>query len=305
MREEQQNTAASQQSLANSGLVLAILGTALFGMKSIFIKLAYAQGVDTITLLTLRMLIALPFYLLMLFWLLRKTETVKPAPRQLLPIALLGFFGYYLSSLLDMEGLNHISAQLERLTLYTYPVITTLLGWFFLGEVITRRIIMALMLTYGGILLLYGYETSSGGGGNTQWGVMLVMMAATTFSCYVVFSKQYISALGSRMFTSIAMLISTVFVLVHFLVTKNISDLLINDAAWFYAFLLAIFSTLLPSFIVSEAIARLGAGKTSIVGTIGPVFTIIMAVLILGEPFGWFHLGGMLLVIAGVALLKK
>ncbi|MGB0848372.1 MAG: EamA family transporter, partial [Thiolinea sp.] len=119
------------------------------------------------------------------------------------------------------------------------------------------------------------------------------------------FSKQYISALGSRMFTSIAMLISTVFVLVHFLVTKDISDLLINDAAWFYAFLLAIFCTLLPSFIVSEAIARLGAGKTSIVGTIGPVFTIIMAVLILGEPFGWFHLGGMLLVIAGVALLKK
>ena len=134
---------------------------------------------------------------------------------------------------------------------------------------------------------------------------MLVMMAATTFSCYVVFSKQYINQLGSRLFTSIAMLISSVFVFAHFLFTHNISDLLINDAAWFYAFLLAIFSTLLPSFIVSEAIARLGAGKTSIVGTIGPVFTIIMAVLILGEPFGWFHLVGMLLVILGVGLLKQ
>lgn len=305
MRESSSNTATSQSPLHNSGLLLAILGTALFGMKSIFIKLAYEQGVDTVTLLTLRMLIALPFYLLMLFWLLRKTETVRPTPRQLLPIAVLAFLGYYLSSLLDMEGLNHISAQLERLTLYTYPVITTLLGWFFLGEVITRRIIIALMLTYGGILLLYGYETSIGGGDNTQWGVMLVMMAATTFSCYVVFSKQYINALGSRLFTSIAMLISTLFVLVHFLVTKNISDLLVNDSAWFYALLLAIFSTLLPSFIMSEAIARLGAGKTSIVGTIGPVFTIIMAVFVLGEPFGWFHLGGMLLVILGVGLLKK
>ncbi len=304
MRDTMQQASTSNQKLLQSGLLLAIGGTALFGLKSIFIKLAYAEGVDTVTLMTLRMLIAMPFYLLMLGWLLRKPDTQRPIPKELMMITGLGFLGYYMSSLLDMEGLNYISAQLERLTLYTYPIITTLLGWLFMKEKITLRIVMALILTYSGVLLLYAYETL-GNSENTHLGVILVMGAATTFSIYVVFSKQYISRFGSRLFTSIAMLASTGFVLIHFTVTHNFSDLLINNAAWFYAGLLAIFSTLIPSFLISEAIARIGSSKTSIVGTIGPVFTILMAVLVLGEPFGWFHLGGMLLVIFGVSFLKK
>jgi len=304
MRDSTQQNTQQDRKLLQSGLLFAIGGTALFGLKSIFIKLAYAEGVDTVTLMTLRMLIAGPFYLLMLGWLLRKPDTVKPVYKELLIISGLGFLGYYMSSLLDMEGLNYISAQLERLTLYTYPIITTLLGWLFLKEVITRRIVMALILTYSGVLLLYAHETL-GNAENTHLGVILVMGAATTFSCYVVFSKRYISRFGSRLFTSIAMLASTGFVLIHFSVTHEVSDLFINNSAWLYAFLLAIFSTLIPSFMVSEAIARVGAAKTSIVGTIGPVFTILMAVIILGEPFGWFHLGGMLLVMFGVSFLKK
>lgn len=300
----QHDSESSNQQTLRSGLLFAIGGTALFGLKSIFIKLAYAEGVDTVTLLTLRMLIAMPFYLLMLGWLLRKPDTVKPVPNELMIIAGLGFLGYYLSSFLDMEGLNYISAQLERLTLYTYPIITTLLGWLFLKEVITRRILIALALTYSGVLLLYAYETLESTA-NTHLGVILVMGAATTFSCYIVFSKRYISRFGSRLFTSIAMLASTVFVVIHFSATHDVNNLFIHQAAWGYAFLLAIFSTLIPSFMISEAIARVGAAKTSIVSTVGPVFTIIMAVLILGEPFGWLHLGGMLLVMAGVSFLKK
>lgn len=304
MRDTIQQASTPNQKLLNSGLLLAIGGTALFGLKSIFIKLAYAEGVDTVTLMTLRMLIAMPFYLLMLGWLLKKPDTQKPVAKELMVITGLGFLGYYLSSLLDMEGLNYISAQLERLTLYTYPIITTLLGWLFLKEAITRRIVMALILTYSGVLLLYAHETL-GNAENTHLGVILVMGAATTFSVYVVFSKRYISRFGSRLFTSIAMLASTVFVLIHFTATHDFNALFINNAAWFYACLLAIFSTLIPSFMISEAIARIGSSKTSIVGTIGPVFTILMAVLVLGEPFGWFHLGGMLLVIFGVSFLKK
>nr|CAA6829064.1 MAG: Permease of the drug/metabolite transporter (DMT) superfamily [uncultured Thiotrichaceae bacterium] len=161
-----------------------------------------------------------------------------------------------------------------------------------------------MVLTYSGVLVLYAHETLANTE-NTHLGVILVMGAATTFSCYVVFSKRYINHFGSRLFTSIAMLASTVFVLIHFSLTHEINDLFINNAAWLYAFLLAIFSTLIPSFMINEAIARVGAAKTSIVGTIGPVFTILMAVIILGEPFGWFHLGGMLLVMFGVSFLKK
>ena len=287
------------------GLLLAIGGTALFALKSIFIKLAYAYGVDTTTLLTLRMLLALPFYAGMLIWLLRKPDAVKPVPRELLMLIGLGFMGYYLASWLDMEGLQHISAQLERLTLYTYPIMTTLLGWLFLREKITRQIVMALILTYSGIVLLYAHE-AQWNADKAMLGVTLVTGAALTFAFYVVFSKRLIGKLGSLLFTSIAMLASTLFIFMHFLATHTLADLgVLPLPVWGYAVLLAVFSTLLPSFMVSEAIHRIGAAKTSIVGTIGPVFTILLAVWLLGEPFGWFHLAGMALVMGGVSLLRK
>ncbi|HRJ51551.1 MAG TPA: DMT family transporter [Candidatus Thiothrix moscowensis] len=302
MREQHPDTA--RQRHFRTGLLLAVMGTALFALKSIFIKLAYAQGVDTVTLLTLRMLVAAPFYLLMLGWLLRQSATVKPFPKELATVMLLGFMGYYLSSWLDMQGLNYISAQLERLTLYTYPIMATLLGWFFLREAITRRILLALVLTYSGVMLLYGHEAQLGGE-NAALGVVLVMSAALIFAFYVIFSKALIGRLGSRLFTCVAMLTSTVFVCIHFLLTHRLTDLLVSPMAWGYVLLLGIFSTVLPSFMVSEAIGRIGAARTSIVGTSGPIITILLAVLVLGEPFGWFHLAGMVLVMTGVGMLGK
>lgn len=287
-----------------SGLLLAAGGTALFALKSIFIKLAYQEGVDATTLLMLRMLISLPFYLAILLWLMLKENKTMPQGRGMLVVLGLGFIGYYLSSYLDLEGLNYISAQLERLTLYSYPIMTTLLGWLFLKDVITKRVMLSLLMTYSGVMMLYWHEAELIGADATT-GVMFVAAAAFTFSCYVVFSKPYITQYGSRVFTSIAMLASTVYALVHFALTNDFADLAVNNSIWLYATLLAVFSTVLPSFMVSEAIARVGPAKTSIVGTAGPIFTILLAVILLGEPFGWVHFGGMVLVMLGVALLGK
>lgn len=286
------------------GLFLAIVGTALFALKSIFIKFAYQAGVDTVTLLTLRMLIALPFYVLILLWLLQKEQVKPPASKQLWQIIGLGFLGYYLASYLDMAGLNYISAQLERLTLYTYPIITTLLGWLILKEMITRKIIAALILTYSGIILLYQHEAVKIGF-DAHIGVALVAAAALSFSLYVVLGKALILSVGSRLFTALAMLASSAFVVIHFLALYPLEQLWVSAEVFMYAFLLATVSTLLPSFMVAEAIARIGAARTSILGTAGPVFTIILAVFLLDEPFGWLHLVGLLLVISGVSLLGK
>lgn len=287
-----------------SGLLLATGGTALFALKSIFIKLAYQEGVDATTLLMLRMLISLPFYLAVLLWLMLKENKDIPQGKGMLAVLSLGFIGYYLSSYLDLEGLNYISAQLERLTLYSYPIMTTLLGWLFLKDVITKRVMLSLLLTYSGVMMLYWHEASLVGEDATT-GVVLVAAAAFTFSCYVVFSKPYIAQYGSRLFTSIAMLASTVYALTHFALANDFTGLEVNSTIWFYATLLAIFSTVLPSFMVSEAIARVGPAKTSIVGTAGPIFTIMLAVVLLDEPFGLAHFGGMMLVMLGVALLGR
>ena len=287
-----------------TGLIFAVVGTALFGLKAILIKLAYKEGVDATTLLTLRLLIASPFYCVMLFWLILKEKKPLPHNKDLLIICALGFIGYYLSAYLDMEGLTYISTQLERLTLYTYPLMTTLLGWLLFKEVITRRVIIALFLTYSGVLLLYWFESSEIGSDATK-GVLLVLTAAFTFACYMVFSKVYIGRIGSRLFTTIAMLASIVYMMVHFSWTHEFADLNQSAKVWGYGFLLATFSTVIPSFMMAEAIARIGASRSSIVGTAGPIFTIALAVLLLDEPFGLTHFGGMVLVILGVSMLGK
>lgn len=287
-----------------SGLILAVLGTALFALKSIFIKYAYGHGVDTTTLLALRMLIAMPFYLAMLAWLFMRSAVKKPERTDFGSILLLGFFGYYLASYLDLLGLNYITAQLERLTLYTYPILTTVLSAIILRELINRRVVTALALTYAGVFLLY-WKESLGDGGDTSLGVALVMGSALSYSIYIVLAKPYITRLGSELFTSLAMLASTIYVIIHFSLTHPIGDLIINREAWIYAFLLAFVSTVLPSYLVAEAVARIGAARTSIVGTAGPVVTILLAVVLLDEPFGLFHLVGMSMILIGVGLLRK
>ena len=290
------------------GLSFAIAGTALFGMKSVFIKLAFLQGVDAATLLALRMLIAFPLYLLILIWVVRRQYKQTP-PKVInlhLPdafaILALGFMGYYLASILDFEGLRYISVQLERLILFTYPVMVALLSWLIFSEKITARIGLSLLCTYLGIVFLYSYESSTESD-DTLLGTGLVALAAFSFAFYVIFSKAYIHRFGSIFFTSAAMLSSTLFVLIHFFSGHQLSDLNVDGMIWLWAALLAIVSTLIPSFLVSEAIHRIGATKTSIAGTLGPVFTVLLAVFILDEAFGWAHFFGMSLVVLGVFIL--
>jgi drug/metabolite transporter (DMT)-like permease len=286
------------------GFLLAVIGTALFALKSIFIKFAYQTGIDTTTLLALRMLLALPFYVGVLVWLLYQDTRPPLNTKTLMQVLLLGFLGYYLASFLDMEGLHHISAQLERLTLYSYPVITTLLGWLWLREQITSRVVLALVLASAGVLLLYIQEAMNNTN-NATLGVLLVAGAALSFSVYVVLGKPLIQKLGSRQFTAIAMIGSTMFVSIHFASTHELTTLTAYPEAWTYALLLAFVSTVLPSFMVSEAIARIGAARTSIVGTIGPVLTILLAAELLHEPLGMWQIAGIGLTLFGVSLLRK
>jgi len=198
-----------------------------------------------------------------------------------------------------------VSAQLERLTLFTYPVMVALLSWMIFAEKITKRIWISLLCTYLGVVFLYSYETSSVANSSITLGTTLVALAALSFAFYVIFSKAYIVRLGSLIFTSIAMLSSTLFVLIHFSFIHNLKDLTVSTTVWIFAALLGIVSTLIPSFLVSEAISRIGGTKTSIAGSIGPVFTVMLAVLILGEDFGWPHLLGMTLVVIGVLVLDS
>ncbi len=284
------------------GFILAIFGTALFSLKSIFIKLTYAQGLDSDSVLMIRMAIALPIYLIVLFWLSRVKTKPEGLNSKLLKITFLGFIGYYLASYLDLKGLEMISAQLERLTLFTYPIMVAILGALFFKTPLTRKVLLALVVTYGGLLIVFAKEASLSGE-QVLLGTLLVFLAALSFSFYVLFGKQMIHKIGSIWFTTLAMTISSFFVLLHFGLFGDFTNLSITPMAWFWLGLLAIFSTVIPSFMISEAIAKIGPAQTGIVGMLGPIVTMGLAITILNEPFTVWHALGMVLVIGGVAIL--
>jgi len=285
------------------GFLFAFIGTLLFSFKSIFIKLAYAQGLNTDSVLMLRMAISLPIYLGIMVVLLGRKEIKKQAIKDnILLIIFLGFIGYFLASWLNLKGLEYISASLERLTLFTYPIFTALLGAMFFATPLNRKIIISLVLTYLGLWVVFSQELEVSGD-KTLTGMMFVVLSALSFSFYVLLGKKVIHQLGSIWFTTIAMSISSLFALVFYSITLDFSINSVSQEAWLWVFMLAIFSTVLPSFLISEAISRIGPAQTGVVGTVGPLFTIILAVFILQEVFSIYHAIGCVLVMTGVLIL--
>ncbi|CAB9544553.1 hypothetical protein BROOK1789C_1777 [Bathymodiolus brooksi thiotrophic gill symbiont] len=286
------------------GLLLAFLGTFLFALKSIFIKLAYLEGLNSDVVLMLRMAIALPIYLSILGYLFWKKDKFKALTQTtFFSIVGLGFIGYFLASLLDLKGLEYISAGLERLTLFTYPVFIAILGALFFATPLSKRIVIVLITTYLGLWIMFSQESLLNGNNDTKIGVILVLFSALSYAFYVLLSKNIITKTGSVLFTAVAMSISSVFVLFFYFLLFDFSQISISHNAWLWVFLLAIVSTVIPSFLISEAIHRISPLQTSIVGMLGPVVTIILAVFILSEPFGIYQFLGVSLVALGVGLL--
>lgn len=296
-------------SAKTSGFILAVFGTALFSLKSIFIKLAYLQGLNADSVIMLRMAIALPIYLLILVWIIGFTDKQpKPFSRHLWLIIFLGFIGYFLSSWLDLKGLEFISAQLERLTLFSYPILVSILGALFFNTPLTKKLVLSLLITYLGVWLVFNQELSSSGENDGKFvllGTSLVFMAALSFSFYVLLGKKVIQQVGSLWFTSVAMSFSSIFVLIYYGVFFGYAEMTVTPLAWLWIVLLAIFSTVIPSFMIAQAIAEIGPAQTGVIGTLGPMVTIVLAVFMLNEPFTLYHALGIALVIGGVILLAR
>ncbi len=286
------------------GFALAAFGTLLFSLKSIFIKFLYQQGLNADSVLVLRMALALPIYAGILLWLLRDYSQKSKLDLSILrTILLLGFFGYYLASLLDLMGLELITAQLERLSLFTYPFMVAVIGHLLFKEPLTRRIIIALVTTYSGLVLVMSQELQLTGN-NVLLGVTLVLGSALSFAFYVLFSKGYIKKLGSLLFTSLAMIASSLFGLIYGAIVVDWTVVTISADAWLWLVMLVVFSTVIPSFMMTESINRIGPTQTGIVGMLGPIFTIVLAVYLLDEPFTlMIGLGGLMILLGVFSLV--
>jgi len=287
------------------GPAFAVVGVLGFSFKAILIKLAYAgSSVDATTLLALRMLYSAPFFVAMAWWSGRGAAPIGRADR--FSLAWLGFVGYYLASLLDFMGLQHITAALERLVLFLYPTMVVLLNAAIHRTPIGRRAGQALLLSYAGIVLVFWHDLRiSGDPRAILSGGALVFGSALCYSLYLVGAGNLISRLGSMRFIAWAMLASTVFVTAQFVLTRPFSALHVPPRIHALSLAMAVFSTVLPTWLVAEAIRRIGANASSLIGSLGPVFTIGLGAMILGEPTHAIQLAGAALVLAGVLIVSR
>ncbi len=291
-------------SLAFIGFALTFIGSVLFSTKAIIVKKAFAAiEIDALSLLTLRMLFALPFYVGVVFF-TRQANTSLSVQKWLQLIAA-GLLGYYVSSYLDFEGLRFISAGLERLILFLYPSFVVLINAFVFKQQIQKNQKWALLLTYLGLGLAYAgefnlYHLESG----FFWGGFLVFLCAITYAVYIVSSGRLIPLVGATRFTSYAMLAATAGIFIHFLVKHQASDILhIAKQHWVYGLLLGIVATVLPSYLIAGGTKRIGSNNVAIVSSIGPVSTILQAWWFLDETIHWSQLAGTVLVIVGILML--
>ena len=286
------------------GVMLAAGGAGLFSLKGVVIKLAFAEGIGVSQLLTLRMAFSLPVYLTIGIIAFTRMKQ-KPALKFFLASGGLGLMSYYFSSWLNFEGLKYVSAQLERLILYIYPTMVALMSWMFLKDKITKQHIIALVLAYAGVAIMFGAEIGHQGP-NALLGGGLIFAGAFIYAIYVTASKPVIARMGPTLFTAFGMSVASI----AFLTQSGIEMMITAPPAvtangYWLALTLAIFCTVIPSFMIAEAIGRIGPGPMSAVGGVGPVVAAWAAVAILHEPFGWPHFAAMALTIAGVYLLAK
>ena len=294
-----------QQSL---GIVFALVGSLLFSTKAIFVKLAYQHHIDSISLLLLRMIFALPFYLFMIIraagsdW-----KTWMMVPRKFW-IGLVGAatMGYYLSSLLDFEGLRFIDASVERLILFIYPTFIAIITFFVFKEKVTFLQGVALAISYVGLLFVFGHNLHAITLDSDFWkGALLILGCAITFAVFLVMNQWLIPKFGATSFTSISMTVACLMVIIHFLSTRQISGLFNYPAiVYFYTLSMATVATVIPSYVVNYAIQRIGATRSAILASVGPISTISLAYLLLGERLLPAQFAGAILIIIGVTVVS-
>ena len=283
-------------------MLLATFGAIAFSGKAIIVKLAYRYGVDAVTLIMYRMLFALPIFAVMAWWASRGKPPLTR--KDWLGVLWLGFTGYYLASFLDFAGLAFISASLERLILYLNPTLVLLLGLVMYKRRVSGPQIIGMAISYCGVVLVFGHEITLQGA-DAAWGALLVFLSAVSYALYLVYSGEMVRRLGSLRLVGLATTVACLLCLLQFVVLRPMSAAAVAPEVIWLSLLNATLCTAVPVLMVMMAIERIGAGMAAQTGMVGPMSTILMGVLILGEPFTAWVAAGTVLVIAGIFVFTR
>lgn len=282
------------------GATLVFISAIAFSAKAIFIKFAYAYSVDAVTLMALRMLFATPFFMVLALLASQDKTTHVLNMRDWMSIIALGLAGMYFSQLFDFLGLEYVSASMERTILFLYPTFVVIITAVLARKAVGKREVLALVLSYLGIILVAVHEISFDNRADTFTGAGFVFISAMTYACYLVGSGPAIHKLGMRRFTGYTMVVSCIAVLMHFSLTHSISSLQLPMPVYLLGFAMAIVSTVLPIMLLNAGIKRIGGSKASLISSVGPISTLLLAVIFLNEVITVKQIIGIGLVLAGV-----
>ncbi|WP_081669316.1 DMT family transporter [Photobacterium halotolerans] len=300
---EKELTPTPALSIDTQGIVYALIGTVFFSLKPVLIKIAYQLGGDAVTIMSLRAASSLPFYLLILGWLLRDAGQRHKTLRYGWQAMLIGILGYYFASLFDILALESISAQLERLLLFMFPSFVVLISVLILKETPKAGTFLSILLGYLGIALIVAHDIQHLG--DDIWlGSLYALVSAMIFATYLVLSKQVISQLGSQLFTSLGMTSAGIVILLHFQWSGAQLSTISLDLA-LLGIALGFFCTVLPSYLIAAAMARLTPSAVSLTSNIGPAMTAVFAITLLDESFTVYHLIGITLVVFAVIQVNR
>jgi drug/metabolite transporter (DMT)-like permease len=293
------------------GLLLALGGVVGFGFRPVFVKLCYAiEPISPVTLLYLRMLMSLPFFAAVAWWLGYRdsksaTKRAPLTPREWAAVAGLAFVGYYLSSFLDFIGLQYVGAGVGRLILFIYPTMVVLLSLVFLKKRPTRRELAALVISYVGIALVVSGQIGARGEDRLfLFGVLMCLSSALSYATYLVAGSELTRRIGSMRFTAYTMIVATLPAAVQFYAIEPLSALDLSAKLWWTLLAMVVFATVIPAFMVAEALKRIGANQFALIGAVGPVVTVYAGAVGLEEPVTAIQIAGSVLVISGVLLVS-
>ena len=288
-----------------AGILLALLGAIAFSGKAIIVKLGYRYGADAVTLLALRMLVALPFFAMMAAWVRRDAQRFRLRGSDRWKVVGLGFCGYYLASFLDFAGLEFITATLERLILYLTPTLVLLIGILVFRRMPSGRQWLALAISYLGVVVAFAHDLQVGGDA-IALGTLLVFLSALSYAVYLVGSGEVVARIGAVRLTAYASAVAAGFCVLHFLLVRPWHSLFeLPRQVYTLSMLNGTLCTVLPVLVTMMAVQRLGSAMTSQIGMVGPVSTIVMGLFVLGEPMGEWQVAGTVLVMLGVFVVTR
>ena len=286
--------------MKNIGILVVFLATVFLSTKSIWAKLIYLDSLSPLNVLACRAVLSLPFFLIPMI----RFDWNSVNKSKVFKYSFFGAILYLSSSIADFIGLLYISASLERAVLFTFPIYVFLLSSD-LSRITFSKVIL-IVSTVLGLAIMFN-PTVDNHLTDTLIGISLVFLSAIFWALFIIYSKRAVSNISPTIFTSTYMCITTVLLLLGFIIdSKNFTTFLtLQTHTMIYLVFLAIFCSIIPSYLMSFGLKRINASLAAVISAMGPIVTLGLDVVILNHNLALNEIIGAIIVTACVTCLTR